>query len=256
MQESILSLTSNNRSIRNLITTCSMKGKRVLQCTFDNQPYLSFMILILEDRAVYNIQEAINRIKQSKYWNDPNIQSNVKDLLQYKSNRAKCGAIGKYIFDRKEMFSLDDQCKFADVVEQYDSTMLIQDRILRKKIRETFSQNKSLSEDDINVCELVMMGIINSDIVESYYINMAESLPNTEIQIKGIPKSSKPFKLAKMILDNIAAKIYGGELDFSLTEGFDKAHKGYINTINNNERMMKHFESLGINSKVKIRTIS
>ena len=225
--------------------------KIVLRCTFMNQPFISFMILILEDRAVYNIQEAVNRIKQSRFWNDSYMQRMVKDLLQSKKNRAKCGVIGKYIRDRDQMFSFDDQCRFSDVMIKYDDTIQIQDRILRKRIRETFSQNKSLSKDDINVCESVMMGIINTDMIESYYANLAEALPYVEIHMNSIPITPRSFIIAKKILDNIAARMNGGALDFSLTEGFDKAHRAYINTINNNDRMMKHFESLGIDNRVK-----
>ena len=225
--------------------------KIVLRCTFMNQPYISFMALILEDRAVYNIQEAVDRIKQSRFWDDSYMQRMVKDLLQSKKNRAKCGVIGKYIRDRDQMLSFDNQCKFADVLMRYDDTIKIQDRILRKRIRETFSQNKRLSEDDINVCESVMMGIINADMVESYYANLAEALPCVEIHMNGIPMTPRPFVIAKKILDNMAARMNGGALDFSLTEGFDKAHRAYINTIHNNDRMMKHFESLGIDNRMK-----
>lgn len=225
--------------------------KIVLRCTPMNQPFISFMILILEDRAVYNIQDAINKIKKSRFWNDNYIQRMVKDLLQSKKNRAKCGVVGKYIWDRNQMYSLEDQCKFADVMIKYDETIQIQDRILRKKIREAFRQNNTLSEDDLSVCESVMMGIINTDMVESYYANIADALPYVEIHMNGIPITSKPFILAKKILDNIAARMYGGALDFSLIEGFDKAHKGYINTINNNDRMMNHFKSLGIDNRVR-----
>lgn len=225
--------------------------KIVLRCTFMNQPFISFMILILEDRAVYNIEDAVHKIKQSRFWKDTYMQRMVKDLLQHKENRAKCGAIGKYIYDRNEMYSFEDQCKFSDVILEYDKLIQIQDRILRKKIRETFGQNERLTEDDIKICESVMMGIINADLVESYYADMAVTLPYVEIHMNGFPITSRPFMIAKKILDNIAARINGGAIDFSLTEGFDNAHRTYIKTINNNDRMMQYFKSLGIDNRIK-----
>lgn len=225
----------------------------VMDCTFFNQSFMSFMMLILEDRAVYNIEQLKHMIKASNLAKNEQVAMFMRMLLRNSRNPAKRGVIGKYQDKRSKMLTPEEMCVLADVCEEYDKTIQIQNRILFKRAKEHIMREYDLPEETINILTKIITCIVCCDMVEMYYKAYREKPDYIQIKFRGHPISADPFTAAIAFLDNMAFAISGQKFSFKDDAQFDKAYIAYIKTIVNNDRLMEHYNRIGIKDSVKIK---
>lgn len=216
-----------------------------------NQPYLSFMLLILEDRAVTSVFDALNLVRK-RYGDDPEIDKLVKCIYVKKHNPVKSGEIGKYLHAREQMLTLEDQCKLADVVGEYDDVVKISERNLKKSVRDVASSARpDLDDEDLQIVENILFAMICCTCIKDYYLEVNEHLPNIDIYMGGVLMKGTYFERVVPIFDHIAVSIIHTSMDFISDERFSQAQVHYYNTIQNNYRMIEHYHKLGIKESPK-----
>lgn len=222
-----------------------------IKATFMRQPYLTFMMLVMEDRAVTATMDALSAIRK-KYGDDPEIEKQVSMIYCKKRNPVKSGEIGRYLHARDKMLTIDEQCMLADVVGEYDSIVKISENIFKKRVREIVSMNApECSDENLQIIDKVLYAMISCNLIKDYHLEASEKLPNCDIYMRDVKMHGRYFEMSLKPFEMIAYLILRKPIDFVCHESYISAKDRFVNTVNNNKRLKKYYAQLGIESRTK-----
>lgn len=208
---------------------------------FYNAPNIQLQLLLIEDRAVYNIQRMVEELKKSPFSTDEFVQAVLKLVLNNVVKFEKKGCIGKYIYTRNRNMTIDEQVDFANIVEDYDEKISISEKKLIEEIKYCVAEKSKTEHQDL-LARIIYAEMI-ADYVSTYHEEVERKV-KTKCYLRNMLWSGQPFDSARHLIDHIAYHIAGTPIYFDESGRFKDRYEWYFSTICNYERVIKYNETL------------